>query len=71
MVAANINENWGQCPKCGSPVLVNPNTGRAEPCANCLALSSKAGLFAGGYWIIAGLVVVASIVYFCLRLINR
>jgi hypothetical protein len=65
------NENWGQCPKCGSPTLIDPNTGRAEPCGNCTALASRAGLYGGVYWIVVGLVVVVLIVYFCLRLINR
>jgi hypothetical protein len=64
------NENWGQCPKCGSPVLIDPTTGRAEKCGNCAALSSRAGLYAGVYWIIAGVAVLVLVVYFCLRLIN-
>jgi hypothetical protein len=65
------NENWGQCPKCGSPVLIDPNTGRTEPFGNCAALASRSGLYVGIYWIVAGLAVVGLIVYFCLRLINR
>ena len=70
-MSASGNENWGTCPKCGSPVLIDPKTGRAEPCGNCASLSSRSGLYAGVYWIVAGLVVVGLIVYFCLRLINH
>ncbi len=65
------NENWGQCPKCGSPVLIDPNTNRAEPCANCASLASRTGLYAGAYWIVAGLVVGGLIIYLSLWLINR
>jgi hypothetical protein len=61
------NENWGQCPKCGSPVLIDPSTGSAESCSNCATLASRVGLYAGVFWIVAGLAVVVLIVYFCVR----
>ena len=64
------NENWGTCPKCGSPVLIDPKTGWAGACSNCASLASRTGLYAGVYWIIAGLVVVGLTVYFCLRLLH-
>jgi len=70
-MATGGNENWGKCPKCGSPVLIDPGTGRAETCSNCASLASKAGLYAGVHWIVAWLVVVGLIVYLCLRLINH
>ena len=69
-MTTDANENWGQCPKCGSPVLIDPSIGRAEPCGNCGALASRAGLYAGLFWILAGLAVLVLVVYFCLRLIN-
>jgi hypothetical protein len=70
-MAVGSNDNWGQCPKCGSPVLINPNTGRPEQCATCKSMKSRFGLFVGGYWIILGLAVVALIGYFCLRMFNQ
>jgi hypothetical protein len=68
--ATDSNENWGQCPKCGSPVLIDPSIGQAEPCGNCASLASRAGLYAGLFWIVAGLAVLVLVVYFCVRLIN-
>ena len=38
---------------------------------NCASLASRTGLYAGAYWIVAGLVVVVLIIYFSLWLINR
>ena len=64
------NENWGKCPKCGTPVLIDPETGRAEPCGNCASLASRSGLYTGLFWIVAGIAIVILIVYFCIRLIN-
>ncbi len=69
-MTTDANENWGQCPKCGSPVLIDNNTGEAEPCSNCAALASRSGLYAGALWIVAGAAVVVLIVYFCVRLLN-
>lgn len=65
------NENWSQCPKCGSPVLIDATTGKAEPCGNCAALASRTGFYVGVFWIVAGLTLVGLILYFCLWLINR
>jgi len=31
---ADINDNWIACPTCGAPMIVNPQTGDAEPCAS-------------------------------------
>jgi hypothetical protein len=69
-MTTDANENWGQCPKCGSPVLIDPSTGRAEPCGNCATLASRAGFYAGLFWILAGLAALVLVVYFCVRLIN-
>ena len=65
------NENWGQCPKCGSPVLIDANTGRTEQCGTCAALASRTGLYVGAVGIVAGLLFIGLIVGFCLWLINR
>jgi hypothetical protein len=51
-------------------VLIDPETGRAEPCGNCASLASRSGLYTGLFWIVAGIAIVILIVYFCIRLIN-
>ena len=63
------NENWGKCPKCGSPVLIDPVTSQMEECSNCLAGASPVGLFAGSFGILLALVVVALVLFFSLRLL--
>ena len=35
------NVNWGACPKCGEPVLINPSTNRIEPCV-CVRVAEVA-----------------------------
>jgi len=63
------NENWGECPKCGSPVLIDQETGQPQPCSNCASLASRSGGLLGGYFLLLLAVVVALLVYFCIRLL--
>lgn len=63
------NENWGKCPNCGTPVLINPETSEAEACSNCASAASKGGLYGGTLGIVIGIAVVALIVYLCFRLL--
>ncbi|WP_146447655.1 hypothetical protein [Bythopirellula polymerisocia] len=63
------NENWGKCPKCGSPVLIDPVTSQMEPCSNCLSEASPVGLLTGTVGILLALVVVALVLFFSLRLL--
>lgn len=62
------NENWGTCPKCGEPVLINPSTGKMEPCAACASRKSP-GVAMGTMLLIAGVAIVAGLVYFCIRIL--
>jgi hypothetical protein len=68
-MAGENNPNWGQCPKCGSPVMIEPKTGVLQPCSNCLSLASRSGGLLGGYWLLVLLVGVAALVYFCVRML--
>jgi hypothetical protein len=52
------NENWRNSPRCGSPLLVDPQTGKIEPCANCTSLASTAGFFGGMFAIGLNVVIV-------------
>lgn len=63
------NDNWGTCPKCGEPVMIDPKTGEAEPCATCVSAASKTNVTMGVTLLIAGIVLVASLVYLCLRIL--
>ena len=63
------NENWSKCPNCGSPLLVDPNTGKTEPCANCASQASAAGLYGGAFAILLGVVVVAILVIYGISLL--
>jgi hypothetical protein len=62
------NENWGTCPRCGEPVLVNPSTGMREPCATCASRKSP-GIAIGTILFIAGIAAVAGLVYLCIRIL--
>jgi uncharacterized protein (DUF983 family) len=66
---SSINENWRKCPQCGSPLLVNPQTGKTEPCANCASQKSTGGLFGGTFAIVLGVVVVAILVIYGISLL--
>jgi hypothetical protein len=63
------NENWRECPQCGARRLINPATGKIEPCAHCLSLKSPGGLFGGSFAIALGVIVVAILVVFGIRLL--
>lgn len=71
MMIANAenNENWGQCPKCGEPMLIDPNTGKTEPCAMCASLASKRVGVMGIGLLIAGIAAIVALVYFCVRIL--
>ena len=62
------NENWGACPKCGEPVLINPSTGMMEPCAACASRKSP-GIAIGTILLIAGIAAVIGLVYLCIRIL--
>jgi len=63
------NENWGTCPKCGTPVLIDPATGTAEPCAACASHASPTGRALGVTWIVAGIVLIVILVVVCLQML--
>lgn len=63
------NDNWTTCGKCGEPVLIDPNTGKAEPCANCATIASKPGVASGTLLVIAGIVAIVGLVYLCIRIL--
>ncbi len=69
LMTSIANENWGECPKCGLPVLIDPATGVPEPCGNCAAKASPWGLYFGGVAIVCGLLVFGLLMYFCIRLL--
>ncbi len=58
------NENWGKCPKCGSPLLIDPETSQMEACSNCMSEASPVGLFAGSLGILLGLIAFVAILFF-------
>jgi hypothetical protein len=62
------NENWGACPKCGEPVLINSSTNQMEPCATCASRKSP-GIAIGTILLIAGIAAFAGLVYFCIRIL--
>ena len=62
------NENWGACPKCGEPVLINPSTGEMEPCAACASRKSP-GIAIGTILFLAGVAAVVGLVYLCIRIL--
>jgi hypothetical protein len=65
----NDNENWRECPKCKARLLVNPSTGKTEPCANCASQKSTGGLVGGAFAIALGVVVVAILVIYGISLL--
>lgn len=52
------NENWTACKQCGARLLVDPQTGAAEPCAHCQSRAKKTPLLAGTALLaVAGMIV--------------
>lgn len=68
-VTSENNENWGKCPKCGEPVLKDPETGKFEPCAACASHASKRAGAMGTVLLIAGVAAIAGLVYLCIRIL--
>jgi hypothetical protein len=68
-MTSQSNENWSKCPRCGSPLLVDPATGKTEPCANCRSHSSTGGLFGGMFAIALGVVVVVILLIYGISLL--
>jgi uncharacterized protein (DUF983 family) len=62
------NENWGTCPKCGEPVLIDPKTGKMQPCATCASQSSP-GVAMGVVLVIAGIAAIGGLIYLCIRIL--
>lgn len=62
------NENWGTCPKCGDPVLINPSTNKMELCAACASRKSP-GIAIGAILLIAGVAALIGLVYLCIRIL--
>jgi hypothetical protein len=48
--------------------LIDPKTGKAELCANCASRKSP-GVAIGSLLIVAGLVAIAVLIYFCIRIL--
>jgi uncharacterized protein (DUF983 family) len=65
---AEKNENWGTCPKCGEPVLIDPKTGKAELCANCASRKSP-GVAIGSLLVVTGVVAIVVLVYLCIQIL--
>jgi hypothetical protein len=65
------NENWHKCAQCGSPLLVDPSTGKTEPCANCLSQKSSGGLLGGAFAIALGVAVVVILVIYGINLLLK
>ena len=63
------NENWTKCSRCGSPVLITPETHQLEACSVCATQSSQTSLFMGLTFFVIAAVVVSAIVYFCVQLL--
>jgi uncharacterized protein (DUF983 family) len=63
------NENWGACPKCGEPVLIDPATGIAEPCAACMSHASPTGRALGTAWIVGGIALIVVLVVVCIEML--
>ncbi len=66
---AENNDNWGTCPKCGEPVMIDPKSGKAQPCATCASSASKMNVAMGIFLLAAGIAVIAGLVYFCIRIL--
>ncbi len=68
-MSGDTNENWGVCPKCGSPVLIDPKTSVPEACSNCAAQASPWGLYMGTASILIAAVIVLVILALCIRIL--
>ena len=47
-MANATSANWSECPRCGEPLRIDPQTGEIELCATCeSSVSPLAGALAG------------------------
>ena len=68
-MSTDSNENWSKCAICGSPVLINPDSGQLEACGECAAQTSPRGLQAGMLGIMLGVVALGVVLYVCFRIL--
>ena len=64
------NDNWGTCPKCGTPVLISPTDGTPEPCSECASRASPWGLFNGLIYIALGIFAIVLLIYVCIQILR-
>ena len=64
------NDNWTACPRCGSPLLASPVTGRQEKCANCDPTAVRQALLTGGTFLLLGLAATILLVIFAVWLLQ-
>ena len=63
------NDNWKECPTCGEPVLIDPQTGQTQPCANCATVKSKPIAAAGILLLALGIAAIITLVFLCIRIL--
>ena len=61
------NDNWGSCPACGGPVMLDPVTGIREACSQCVSKKSKVSGWLGIWFVILFFLGTGAILYFSIR----
>jgi hypothetical protein len=68
-MADSDNPNWGKCPKCGAPVMIDPETGKPQPCAQCASAASPYSGTLGIVFLLFGLAAIVGLVYLCIEIL--
>jgi uncharacterized protein (DUF983 family) len=63
------NPNWGKCPKCGAPVMIDPETGKLQACARCASAASPYSGALGIVFLLVGVAAIVGLVYLCIEIL--
>ena len=63
----STNENWGQCPACNAPVMIDPKSGKKEACGQCTSKKSSTAGWLGIWFILLVVLGGVTALYFSIR----
>jgi len=63
------NSNWSECARCGSPLLIDPRTNRAEPCANCESMESPVAGSLAGFFLVFIVTAMGYLIYYSIKML--
>ena len=68
-MADATSANWSECPRCGTPLLIDPKTNQIEPCANCESMVSPVAGALFGFFLVFIVTSMGYLIYYSIRML--